>query len=102
MMNSPQLCPNKTAMKGLEMFKGFFRICAFHHALVFSIYAVEAPKIGDAPPALQLGAVLQGPDRENIAWNAFKDKLVVLEFWNTGCGPCIAAIPHWNQLGAEF
>lgn len=27
-----------------------------------------------------------------------KDKPIVLEFWSTWCGPCVAAIPHFNEL----
>lgn len=27
---------------------------------------------------------------------------VVLEFWGTYCGPCIASIPHLNELYAKF
>jgi uncharacterized protein (TIGR03435 family) len=33
---------------------------------------------------------------------ALQGKAVVLEFWATWCGPCIAAIPHWNQLATQF
>jgi len=33
---------------------------------------------------------------------AFAGKAVVLDFWATWCGPCIAAIPHWNQLATQF
>ncbi len=29
-------------------------------------------------------------------------KAVVLEFWATWCGPCVDAIPHWNELAEEF
>ena len=29
-------------------------------------------------------------------------KYVVLEFWATWCGPCIAAVPHMNELQKEF
>ena len=27
---------------------------------------------------------------------------VLLEFWGTYCGPCLASIPHLNQLHAKF
>ncbi len=29
-------------------------------------------------------------------------KFIVLEFWATWCGPCIAAVPHLNELQKEF
>ncbi|MEO0733281.1 MAG: TlpA disulfide reductase family protein, partial [Bacteroidota bacterium] len=31
-----------------------------------------------------------------------EDKFIVLEFWTTWCGPCIAAVPHLNKLQEEF
>jgi uncharacterized protein (TIGR03435 family) len=73
-------------------------ICAF----ALSLCAAEAPKIGDVPPPLQLGAILQGPAKEEVSWNALKGKVVIVEFWNTACAPCVAAIPHWNDLVARF
>ncbi|MBX3354766.1 MAG: TlpA family protein disulfide reductase [Phycisphaeraceae bacterium] len=30
------------------------------------------------------------------------DRLVVIDFWATWCGPCIQAIPHMNQLADRF
>jgi thiol-disulfide isomerase/thioredoxin len=27
---------------------------------------------------------------------------VILEFWGTYCGPCVASIPHLNELYAKF
>ncbi len=30
------------------------------------------------------------------------DKVVVIDFWATWCGPCIAAIPHMNELAGQF
>jgi thiol-disulfide isomerase/thioredoxin len=32
----------------------------------------------------------------------FENKFIVLEFWATWCGPCIAAVPHMNILQAEI
>jgi thiol-disulfide isomerase/thioredoxin len=31
-----------------------------------------------------------------------RDKVVVIDFWATWCGPCVAAIPHMNQLADAY
>jgi len=62
----------------------------------------EGPKIGDPPPALGLEKVLQAPEGAKVNWSGLKGKVVVLEFWATWCGPCVAAIPHLNELAEQF
>jgi len=45
---------------------------------------------------------VQGPAIGEISWEKLKGKVVVLEFWDTHCAPCIAAIPHLNELVDKF
>jgi len=57
---------------------------------------------GDAAPPITLEALTNVPDdapaHEALSWDTFAGKTVVLEFWGTWCGPCVAAIPHLNEL----
>jgi uncharacterized protein (TIGR03435 family) len=66
------------------------------------IITKAAPKVGDVPPPLQLSQMVQGPNLKEVTWDELKGKAVVLEFWNTACGPCIRAIPHLNDLAEQF
>jgi uncharacterized protein (TIGR03435 family) len=42
--------------------------------------------------------LLQAPLGEGADWASLKGKVVVLEFWATWCSPCVASLPHFNQL----
>ncbi len=66
------------------------------------ILSAGEPKPGEAPPPLDLESLLQAPSGTQPSWKALRGKVVVLEFWATWCGPCVAAIPHLNQLADKF
>ena len=62
------------------------------------ICAFEGPLVGQKAPELKIARVLQAPDGAKATLESLRGKVVVLEFWTTWCGPCVASIPHLNDL----
>ena len=56
------------------------------------------PAKGTAAPPLDTVKLLQAPAGARADWASLKGKVVVLEFWATWCSPCVASLPHLNQL----
>jgi len=56
------------------------------------------PKKGTPAPPLDTLKLLQAPLGARADWASLKGKVVVLEFWATWCSPCVASLPHLNQL----
>lgn len=59
-------------------------------------------KAGMPAPPLSLKQTLQVPAGTKVSWEALRGKAVVLEFWATWCGPCVAVIPHLNELAEKY
>ena len=89
--------------------------------LPFTLSAQEAAEAEAAPAAEEAAAEPEGPsltagmdvpqfDLEGIEWlkgepvKALNEegKVYMIECWATWCGPCIAAIPHINELHQKF
>ncbi|EEF61665.1 TlpA family protein disulfide reductase [Pedosphaera parvula] len=62
----------------------------------------STPKVGELAPPLILRSLLQGPATNEVNWEKLRGRVVVVEFWGTRCAPCIEAIPHLNELVAQF
>ncbi len=61
-----------------------------------SLWAHPGP--GTPAPPLDTLKLLQAPLGARADWVGLKGKVVVLEFWATWCSPCVASLPHLNQL----
>lgn len=62
---------------------------------------VQQIKIGEIIPDLQFSNLLNYK-QTHAKLSDMKGKVVILDFWDTGCGPCIAAFPHLDSLVQEF
>jgi thiol-disulfide isomerase/thioredoxin len=90
---------------GMGLFFVLLRLLARVFAIAFFLTGSggrAADWIGEAAPPLALAKTFQGPDASAVNWEALKGKVVVLDFWATWCAPCIASIPHWNELALQF
>lgn len=69
------------------------------HAQVAAAAAVPAVslKVGDKAPAMKIGAWVKG----EVVKEFSKDRVYVVEFWATWCGPCKRSIPHLTELQAK-
>ena len=55
--------------------------------------------VGDDAPELTYSQWIKGTPVNSLKG---KDKIYVLEFWATWCGPCIAAMPHLSELAKKY
>jgi thiol-disulfide isomerase/thioredoxin len=64
----------------------------------FNINGQSNIKVGQESPPIHISTWIKNePQDKNLT-----NKFIVLEFWATWCGPCLAAVPHMNSIQARF
>jgi uncharacterized protein (TIGR03435 family) len=66
-----------------------------------SLYGYSQVKTGDAVPEFILNTIINTPVKK-ISLHQLKGQAVLIDFWATWCGSCIAAMPHLNQLQQQY
>ncbi len=82
-----------------------------HLARAQTTAAAAAPATASQPPSrpatLGVGEVapdflMKTVDDRDVRLSDFKGKIVILDFWATWCGPCIASFPHTQNVAAKY
>lgn len=65
------------------------------------VTGIEELKIGDQVPDILIDNIINN-DKRRIRTSDYKDRLLVLDFWERSCGTCIASMPKLDSLQRAF
>jgi thiol-disulfide isomerase/thioredoxin len=60
---------------------------------------IQANLAGAAVPAIDATSWLNS---SGLTWGGLKGKVVLIDFWGTWCGPCVAKMPATQELAAKY
>lgn len=70
-------------------------------ALLTWTHAFAQVKNGEKVPDIEFNTILNS-SLKRIKLSQLKGKVVLIDFWATWCSPCVAAMPHLQDLQKEF
>ncbi len=64
--------------------------------LLFLVFYVHTRSAAEPLPAIEVGSWIS----QNVSPTAYEGKCVLVEFWATWCGPCLAVMDHMERVVA--
>ena len=67
--------------------------------LLLAVGPAFAAEVGDSAPAIE---PTEWFNTEPTTWTGLKGRAILIDNWATWCGPCVAMIPHMNELHEKY
>lgn len=76
---------------------------AFYIALaLFTFWMIKRKYIAPSIKASQIQFQTYSNPNENITFDNYPNKVIVVNFWQTWCGPCVHELPSLNEMNQKW